>query len=482
MSGPPSDQGNSSSSAANIGGWLHFLLHDHDHDHYIGPNVAGRLDEKQKIQSVAPNSSEDAKHYEPLVVSIGPMHHGKDHLQAMEKFKRSLAQKYAERIREADTAAFETVLLKARNCYSHSVHSVYNDPDWFVIMFIDACFILEFLSSELGGSRWVDMNMKNHDRDLVRRDLLLLENQLPFELLQIFCTSFMRGNDFSLMVIIMSFLFNRMITTVSGVSSTDDTLIDIDHFDDYIVNNMPLPRQESERFPQVSHKHLLQLFRDLSIEAIGAGPTKLEEEEEEDDLVYNYPNLSVTELKKAGIRCRCGKVGGRLTYFSPSDIYFKSYALSGKLVLPQLTIHEWTKALLLNLVAYEYSCSTQDNPSGISTYLNFMGKLINREEDVKELRGRGIISYSIGDDQAVVDLFRDITAHVAMNNPQAFKHVKRHISAYLASKRLPLRVFLAEFKQKYFSGPWNIFVFLAVIFTLAMTIIQTIFTAIQTCK
>ncbi|KAK4377457.1 hypothetical protein RND71_003753 [Anisodus tanguticus] len=93
-------------------------------------------------------------------------------------------------------------------------------------------------------------------------------------------------------------------------------------------------------------------------------------------------------------------------------------------------------------------------PFGILSYLCFMGMFINGEEDVKELRAMGIrqINFLNGDDQAVVNFFRNITSHDDPN-PQAFRYAKRQISTYLKSKNLPLRVAYAEFKQRYFSGP-----------------------------
>lgn len=139
--------------------------------------------------------------------------------------------------------------------------------------------------------------------------------------------------------------------------------------------------------------------------------------------------------------------------------------------------------LFKNIVAYEYSYRYEDTFFTISDYLNFMSMLINGEEDVKELHARGIIQINLkfSDDQ-VINFMRDITTH-HVYNPQAFKYVKRQISTYCKSKNhFPLRVGYAEFKQRYFSGPWSFLVFLAIIFTVSMTVIQTVFTGIQTYK
>ncbi|KAF3629482.1 putative protein-like [Capsicum annuum] len=183
----------------------------------------------------------------------------------------------------------------------------------------------------------------------------------------------------------------------------------------------------------------------------------------------------LTELKKAGIPCSCAT--------DPSiQIHFKSSILSGKLFLPKLTIDEWGVTLLVNLVAYEFSCNLLYKSSGISSYLSFMSMLINGEEDVKELRAKGILQviFNAGDEE-LVQFLRNITA-LPESNPQALRHVKRQISTFFKSKSLPLIVAFSEVKQRYFSGPWSFLMFLAVIFTVSMTVIQTVLTGIQTYK
>ncbi|KAJ6300599.1 hypothetical protein OIU76_021402 [Salix suchowensis] len=74
--------------------------------------------------------------YDPSLVSIGPYHQGKPELRDMEMLK---------------------------------------------IMFLDGCFILQFIFCIL--HRPEDLKMPGHHITLVKRDLLLLENQLPFQVI-----------------------------------------------------------------------------------------------------------------------------------------------------------------------------------------------------------------------------------------------------------------------------------------------------------
>ncbi|XP_009797209.1 UPF0481 protein At3g47200-like [Nicotiana sylvestris] len=403
-----------------------------------------------------------AKYYEPHVVSIGPIHHGKPHLQAMEKFKREVVRETVGRvgIPIAEVyAAVEKDLLSARNCYSPSPSECYaDDRDWCLMLFLDGCFIIEFLSNEdriTSGSRST-LNMKKHYRDLVCRDLLLFENQLPFQILHVLARAFAFTED-HLLDLTGRFLFNHLLT-ISPYTS----------FIGYVEYGYFRKIMTDPATPTPAH--LLQNFRDLWI------PSYFREEEEDGAI---FEPLSVTELKKMGIRCSCSN---KQQYFGSSVIQLKSFVLSGTLFLPRLVINEWTKTLLLNLVAFEFLCSEQDKTIGVWSYLNLMNMLIKGEEDVKELRARGILQLkSISSDQEVVYLLRDTTTRAAPNH-RAYWQVERYIFTYSKSKMFPLRVLFAELKHRYFRGPWSFLLFLAVLFTVSMTVIQTVLTAIQTYK
>ncbi|KAM3280728.1 hypothetical protein P3S67_027748 [Capsicum chacoense] len=410
------------------------------------------------------------KFYEPRVVSIGPINHGKPHVKHMENFKRKAVRELAERAKVDDVsieqvyASVEEHLRGTRNYYSTSFERI-SDRKWCQMMFLDGCFIIEFISNDsidTGGRRsW--LNMKKHDRDLVRRDLLLLDNQLPFHVLDVLARAF-RCKEFTLQLLTIRFLQMPLLNISSAPSPT---------FLDYFERASYHRHQQWEAQAPV---HILQYYRYIWINILfGDRVEDDDDDNKEEDYFTGGPPFSVTELKKAGIPCSCAS--------DPSiQIHFKSSILSGKLFLPKLTIDEWGVTLLVNLVAYEFSCNLLYKSSGISSYLSFMSMLINGEEDVKELRAKGILQviFNAGDEE-LVQFLRNITA-LPESNPQALRHVKQQISTYFKSKSLPLIVAFSEVKQRYFSGPWSFLVFLAVIFTVSMTVIQTVLTGIQTYK
>ncbi|KAF3660387.1 hypothetical protein FXO37_13470 [Capsicum annuum] len=338
------------------------------------------------------------KLYGPIVVSIGPRHHELPHVKPMEDFKWKAVTELAERVRgdvsiEQVYASVEEHLLKTKNCYSPLFKQA-DDGMWCQMVFLNACFIIEFIYKDniitSGKRSW--LNMKKRDRDLVRRDLLLYDNQLPFQVIDALERAF-RCDEFTLHLLTRRFLQMPLL----NISSAPTPM-----YLDYIKGVSCLQRQQGEAQAPI---HLLQFYKDLWISVLFGDDVEEDDnnnKEEEYHLAVSPP-FTATELKKA-------------------------------------------------------------------------------EEDVKELRARGIIQMNIAaGDGELIRFLREMSAPTVLN-PQAIRNVKRQISTYFRSKRFPLVVARAEMKQRYFSGPWSFLVFLAVIFTVGMTVIQTVLTAIQTYK
>ncbi|KAL6344870.1 hypothetical protein AAG906_006620 [Vitis piasezkii] len=110
--------------------------------------------------------------YTPRVVSIGPLHHGEEHLIAMEEHKLRYLQNFLHRTRKT--------LEECRINMS--------SKEFVEMILVDGCFIIEVI---LGFQNWNRHTIKPDDRIFnkpwlifdVRRDMTLLENQLPFFLL-----------------------------------------------------------------------------------------------------------------------------------------------------------------------------------------------------------------------------------------------------------------------------------------------------------
>lgn len=125
--------------------------------------------------------------------------------------------------------------------------------------------------------------------------------------------------------------------------------------------------------------------------------------------------------------------------------------------------------MLLNMVAYECSPNGPDD-FGVSSYICLMDSLIDHEEDVKELRSKGIFLNFLGSDQQVADLFNEIADNL-VSHPYAYAAVKDGIEKHYKNR---LKIWLAEWLHTHFSSPWTVLAFIGAVLALVLTVIQTL--------
>ncbi|XP_060183324.1 uncharacterized protein LOC132613324 [Lycium barbarum] len=470
------------SIAAEVPDWLQSVIDIPDPPH-------GEPAKLQRISPILRQNNEEyyKKYYTPISVPIGPIHCRNLDGQSMKDLKQKAVRELAKRVKDEVSigevyASVEEKLLNARNRYSCDIiESFQDDREWCELMFLDGCFVVKFICDHLfllvrfGRSF---LNTKKHD---LLRDLYLYENQLPFELLHLLIIS----------TVVSALNLGGGLKQLNQVPHHGEIVIPADSILQYYLNQLNIIFGRSRSVATDDDEDAAAAYIAYVASDAAAASRHAASDAASTTFVFKTdtyipttagaagaprPPSTVTELKKVGIKCSGST--------SLSDISFYSNMLSGKLFIPQLTFDHWSKILILNLAAYEFSCNPKYGSSGISSYLSSISTFIHGEEDVKELRARGLVqlNHTDDDDHAVVDFFRYIIAHHKPDS-EVIRHVKRQISTYCESTRLlPLRVAYAEFKQRYFSGPWNFLVFLAVIFTVSMTIIQTIVTCIQTFK
>ncbi|KAI4346005.1 hypothetical protein L6164_013088 [Bauhinia variegata] len=122
--------------------------------------------------------------YTPRVVSIGPFHHGEERLILMEKLKLG----YLKSFLQGTGLTLDKCMSKLkewepmiRNCYAESV-PLDSDP-FLKMILIDAAFIIELFIRYYDVGNWIQSDplfLKPWLADDVAHDLVMLENQLPF--------------------------------------------------------------------------------------------------------------------------------------------------------------------------------------------------------------------------------------------------------------------------------------------------------------
>ena len=123
------------------------------------------------------------------------------------------------------------------------------------------------------------------------------------------------------------------------------------------------------------------------------------------------PSL-IGSAKKLQLRGLQFKQKGK--FETPLDITLKS----GVLEIPKLTFDDFFTSLLINCVAFEQfsmRCSTE-----MTSYVTFMGCLINTEEDATFLSEKGIIDNYFGTGEQVSLFFKNTGKNVAFSISKSF--------------------------------------------------------------
>ncbi|KAK4425603.1 hypothetical protein Salat_1754300 [Sesamum alatum] len=379
--------------------------------------------------------------YDPEIVSIGPYHYGILRLQNMQQLKFRYLKRYLKRRNEQSVERYVLAVAhmekRARKCYADSFDL---DENAFVtMMLLDGFFLIElFRYSCFKHMRDADDPIFRHERVLsqLHHDILLLENQLPF------------------------FVLNQLFNMTKTEENPDDDLITLAlRFFDGMLLNLSVSRVLT-RLPVKIIDHLCGLMHDVWCLPFAEAISRKSNERDKWENVN-----SISGLREAGIKFKRAKVDDNLM-----DIKF----INGVLRIPQLIIYDETESQLMNLIAYEQYMS-DGKRRYVSDYTFFMHCLINTSNDVELLRSRGIIENCLGDDEEVCLMFNRLGRNILTSSnfcySQVFCSVNRHCQR--RGKR-----WKANLRRNYFNSPWSIISFLAAVALLVLTLTQTTYTVL----
>ncbi|KAK8633923.1 hypothetical protein V6N13_014755 [Hibiscus sabdariffa] len=439
--------------------------------------------------------------FEPKVISIGPYHHGKIHLKAMESHKvrylRSLLQQGAGRL-ERYVAAYMSIEQQVRNCYD-DVDGMKSE-DFGAIMVLDGLFVVQLIrkfmdrvSREENDLKWKDRRLKEDDEKDLRRkdrrlreedddlfkqnlnlyfvaqDLLLLENQLPLCLLENFAVltglevqTFTRQalNFFSDTEPRLRMLYRE--EDNEHIRNTDHLLGLVHH------NWIQFPSEEDYSYLQTIlfkltqqaeeiRKHLVRREKDRHrVRQLGEG---------ECDFIS-----SATELSERGIRFRQGEENCLF------DIRFEH----GTLFIPTLIVDHHTERIIRNLIAYEQF--KDDVRSIVMDYARFIDCLINYAADVALLCDFGVINNRLGSNEDVANMINRLNDYVYLStNNFSYSHIFHKVNERC---RRPWNLWKVKLRQRYFNTPWDwvLTSIAAAALLLLLSFLQTIFSVLAYFK
>ncbi|KAI3876985.1 hypothetical protein MKX03_024570 [Papaver bracteatum] len=434
--------------------------------------------------------------YLPHTVSFGPYHHGKNyHLKKMDPHKHRVLGHFLRRYnvtiqtlvdslattsggwQQVDRVEALPVLQRLMDSYDSLDDEWLHDRDGFLkLMIYDGCFMLEILQWLLvsdsdkaapEGSAFTgsvdecyyadnDPIFSRHGKlyflSYIRRDMLMLENQLPMLLLQ----------------------------TLLGAVLPTKPKEDIEEHLNMIILNFCKGNSNHHKQKMGPCLHVLDLYRKslLTInmhqnQPVGASSTT-KNINSGDHSKAKRPIMSCTtrsvedivrsamNLHESGIKFKKSTETCNLT-----DIWFKGHTLR----LPVVVIDDTTESTLLNMMAFERFHVGAGNE--ITSYTCFMDNIIDSPDDVKILRSSGVLQNAIGSDKAVAKLFNELTKDVTPD-PESWleKVVQKQLDEYCRNKWHEWR---ANLSHTYFKNPWALLSLLAAVLLLALTISQTFY-------
>ncbi|TVU24693.1 hypothetical protein EJB05_27145, partial [Eragrostis curvula] len=311
------------------------------------------------------------------------------------------------------------------------------------MMIVDGCFLLEVMRAAAGqhGGGKSDGGGDYAPNDpifsrhgvlymvpYIRRDMLMLENQLPLLLLAklVAVETAKPPNDDAINKMVLRFLSPTSHLLPPGVG------LGLHPLDVYRRSMLYGPYQT----PRGGRPH--------------------QYDAPETDIIR-----SALELYEAGIRFKTS------TTESLHDIRFRH----GELSMPAVSVDDSTEYMLLNMMAFERLHAGAGND--VTAYVFFMDNLIDSAKDVALLSSRGVIQNAVGSDKAVAKLFNSISKDVVLEPESALDAVHRQVNAYC---RKPWNMWRANLVHTYFRSPWAFLSLAAAVFLLAMTIMQTVYT------
>ncbi|KAF3447141.1 hypothetical protein FNV43_RR12321 [Rhamnella rubrinervis] len=372
--------------------------------------------------------------YTPKIVSIGPLHHGKEGLKPMEEHKKRYLQDF---LRRTNVSLKDCVKIvkereeRLRGCYEQTIEL--SSKEFVQIIVLDTIFIIEVLvrfhfpqflheSDRLFNRPWMLW-------DIVP-DLLLLENQLP--------------------LFIIEELFDPHKTSVTSGYGERLSIVNIFY---RLVNkslvNLDVTADKLEKISCLNVEHFvhLLLYLYIPLDARPGGKFK----------TVNTP--SMTQLYRAGVRFK----------FELSGNLFDIHFTNGVLKIPKLTIDAMTDTLIRNIVAFE-QCHFMHGC--LSDYVVFMVRLVNTPNDVDLLVANGIVETTLSDSSELSCMISKLAAGVFVRSDGFyFASICEDLNVYCTTS---WHKWKANLKQNYFNTPWTIISVVAAVFLILLTIIQAV--------
>lgn len=393
--------------------------------------------------------------YEPHMVSIGPFHRGRrEQFQLVENVKGWYLECLLSRLNISLDSLIDRIKVlekDARACYSEPF--IHLDHNKFVEMLIlDGCFLIELFRKALVMNEDIDEKDGDHDDPIfslscmleyLYHDILLLENQLPWSVLEFFYDLIFENSRTNPLELSLSELIIKFF--IQSVA-------------DGRIFSYPEPDNETV--------HILDFIRTALVLSKQQHTVTNRSRTRSSYLPARIP-CAIT-LSELGVKFKRGAPGCIM------DIEF----MNGVFTIPPLVINLRSGPLFRNLIAYEQlyqRCSQK-----VTSYIVLMDSLLGSIEDVDLLCEERILSNMLSGDQDASQFFKQLCNHHTIFIMFDYMKLCVDVNVYCAKQRRRLKPqrnrWIKQLKHDYFGTPWKILSWFAAGTLLVLTLLQTIYT------
>jgi len=405
-------------------------------------DILAKLDSEVKQMSFKRNVSEcciyrvpeplrnvNSKAYSPLLISIGPLNRENTE-RAMEKEKLKYFKKLTERA-GMDKKKIIDILIsienqekRLRHCYSEKFKLI-ESRDFVKMILLDAVFIIQFLLESKDHDYNDPKNFEPRMTFDIREDLMLLENQLPF------------------------FIIQEIYDQVNPPSQdgTATPFLDLAKFH---FGKHKFSQGGETSLSVKGSRHFTDLLRNLMLNAA----------------IQRSYSVYPTKLKYSAVMLR--KAGVKFLQVTQDKCLVNIKFEKGVLKIPQLEVDHSFERLVRNIMALEQCC--YPSQAYVCSYIKFMDHLIDSAEDVGLLVRKGIIIHRLGNDAAVSNIINHLCENIG-DSYACFGDISEKINHHYESRFNRMK---ATLKLVYFPNIWRGTATVAAAILLILTFIQTI--------
>ncbi|KAK3183776.1 hypothetical protein Dsin_031062 [Dipteronia sinensis] len=371
--------------------------------------------------------------YEPNAFSIGPFRYGQEQLKPTEKIKLKYLQGLLRRSGKPEELMLEligavsAIAAEARQCYAGSSIGKWSDEEFVKILVLDGCFIIELFRKDA-----VDEVKKDPDDpifsmscllEFLKHDLILLENQIPWPVLECLFKLTMDYQQKNLIELALNFFGNMFTSHKPSITSDLFAKHEIKHILDLLRLSLILPLDQSNR-----------------------------------SYTGWQPFPTARKIKDFGIKFK--KVAAKTIL----DIRFNN----GCLEIPTLLVQETTETIFRNLISLE-QCLPKCPPI-ITSYAKLMDNLIDKTEDVEILCDNEVLDNWLNPEDAT--RFFNKLYNDAYLKTFYYHDVCHKVNDY-SKKWWPK--WRNSYIQNYFTRPWVIVSQIVAVIFLILGFVQTFY-------